>query len=146
MQTSSSGDHFNVNFTAGAGEQKGQIAIGKDISQQQTITNVPARKLTEDELETIRQMFLDLRAQVEVEAPPEQSYEALQQVDELEDAVLAEEPDVGRIEKVQRWFAQHLPAVAGAVTGLVVNPLVGSLVTAGGDVLSSQLRARFGGA
>ena len=38
----------------------------------------------------------------------------------------------------------HLPKLAGAVTGLVVHPVVGKIVEAAGDVAASQFRKLFG--
>jgi len=66
-------------------------------------------------------------------------------VQELEEAVTAEKPDLTTMEYVKQWFVKNLPGLAGAVTGVVVNPIVGKLVEAAGDALAAEFRRRFGG-
>ena len=39
------------------------------------------------------------------------------------------------IEYVKRWFTRNVPRLAGTVTGVIVNPLVGMLVGAAGDAV-----------
>lgn len=79
------------------------------------------------------------------EAPPEKKEAALERVQELEEAVTAEKPDLTTMEYVKQWFVKNLPGLAGAVTGVVVNPIVGKLVEAAGDALAAEFRRRFGG-
>lgn len=80
------------------------------------------------------------------EAPPEQRDAALERVDELQDAVIAQVPDLTTIAYVQRWFTRNLPKLAGAITGLIVHPLVGRVVESAGDLVAAEFRDRFGGA
>jgi hypothetical protein len=47
------------------------------------------------------------------------------------------------MEYVKVWFGKNLPGLAGAVTGLIVNPVVGKLVEVAGDVLAAEFRRRF---
>jgi hypothetical protein len=49
------------------------------------------------------------------------------------------------MESVRNWFVQNIPTMAGAVTSIVLSPLVGRLVQAGGDLLVSDFKHRFGG-
>ena len=49
------------------------------------------------------------------------------------------------MEYVRNWFVKNVPTMAGAVTSIVINPIVGRLVQAGGDVLASDFKRRFGG-
>jgi hypothetical protein len=49
------------------------------------------------------------------------------------------------MEYVKRWFVKNLPGLAGAVTSIVVHPIVGKLVEAAGDALAAEFRRRFGG-
>ena len=83
---------------------------------------------------------------MEVKAPPEKKDAALERVDELEEAITAQEPDLPTMEYVKRWFVRNLPDLAGAVTSVVVHPIVGKLVEAAGDALAAEFRRRFGGA
>lgn len=124
-----------------SGDVSGQVAVGKGISQ---TTGKAQGEVTKDELAELRQAFRDLRAQVDAESSPDQKEAALERVDELEEAVTAERPDLTTMEYVTRWFAKNLPALAGAVTGIVINPIVGKLVEAGGDALTAEFNRRLG--
>ncbi len=126
------------------GDVSGQVAVGKDIVQRQTAGARP--QVTEADIAAIRQMLDDLRAQVAAQAPDDKKDAALERVDELEEAITAEEPDLTTMEYVKKWFAKHLPQLAGAVTSVVVNPIVGKVVEAAGEVAANEFRRRFGSA
>ena len=100
--------------------------------------------MTEADLAQLRSAVDEVRARVRAEAPPEQQAAALERVDEIEQAVVAEEPDLTTLQYVRNWFLKNLPKLAGAVTGLVVHPVVGKIVEAAGDVAASQFRKLFG--
>ncbi len=63
---------------------------------------------------------------------------------ELESAVITAEPDLTTMEYLRNWFVKRLPSIAGAVTDVIVNPIVGKLVGAAGDSLAAEFRRRFG--
>jgi hypothetical protein len=128
------GDTISAQIT---GAVSGQVAVGKRIAQQQT---TGAADVTPDELAQLRQAFADLRADVAAQAPPERQAAAVERVEELEQAVLAEEPDVTTIAYVGRWFKTNLPGLAGAITGIVVHPVVGRIVGAAGNAIAAELR------
>lgn len=65
-------------------------------------------------------------------------------MEELKEAVTAEKPDLTTIEYVKGWFVKNLPDLAGAVTSVVVHPIVGKLVEAASDALAAEFRRRFG--
>ena len=136
------GDHISA--TIGDVSGGAQVGVGKNISQTQ-IHGAGAAALTEAEQATLRQLFADLKSQVEREAPPEKKGGALERVEELQEAVTAEKPDEGTIQYVKKWFLKHLPSVAGSVVSLVVHPIVGKLVEAGGDAAASAIRRHYGG-
>ncbi len=119
-----------------------QVAVGKNIKQRQDRIVPPG--MTKPEMDQLWQMFDTLKSQIAQEAPPDKKDKALDRVDELEEAVTAKEPDLTTMELVRNWFLKHLPMVAGSVTGLIVNPLVGKLVEVGGEALASNFRQRFG--
>ena len=129
------GDTISATFT---GDVSGQIAVGKNIAQHQ-VTGTAA--VTEDELAQLRRAFARLRAQVAEEAPPERQAAAVERIDELEQATLAEKPDPTTIAYVGRWFQTNLARLAGAVTGIVVHPLVGRIIGAAGEAIVAELRA-----
>ncbi len=126
-----------------SGPVSGQVAVGKDIIQEQTV-GAAQPEVTEADLAALRQLLADLKAQVEVEAPPEEKDAALERVEELEEALTAKEPDLTTMEYVKRWFAKRLPGLAGSVAGIVIHPIVGKLVKASGEALAAEFRHRFG--
>lgn len=134
MSQPTGGDHITGTFT---GNVTGQVAVGKNISQTHQV-GAPA-PVTDAEREELRQLFAQLKAEVASQAPPDQKASALERLDELEEAVQAEEPDLNTMEYVKRWFLRKLPTFAGVVTGVLVNPVVGKLVQSAGDSAVAQL-------
>jgi hypothetical protein len=96
--------------------------------------------LTPQETAELRTAFSDMRTTVARGAPPERRDEALAKADELERAVVAEQPDPGRIRTVLRWFRDNAPQLAGAVVSVVINPLVGKVVEGAGEAIANQFR------
>ena len=132
--STSGGDYTSANIT---GNVSGQVAVGKHISQTQHIG--AADKVTEAELAELQELFASLQAQVAATAAPEQRAPALERVVELEEALTAAEPDLGTAHYVKKWFLKNLPTVAGLITGVFVNPVVGKLVQSAGDVAAGEL-------
>jgi hypothetical protein len=124
------------------GDVSGQVAIGKGISQTRTSGSVTER-ISEAELAELQHAFAELRVQVAAGAPEEAREPALGRLDELEEAVTAEEPDVTTMEYVRRWFVKHVPGIAGSVVGLLVNPIVGKLVQVAGDSVAAEFDRRI---
>jgi hypothetical protein len=60
-------------------------------------------------------------------------------VDELEQALVADQPDLTTIEYVKQWFARKLPAAAGLVASVLIHPLVGGIVERAGDKLANSI-------
>ena len=127
-----------------SGDVSGQVAVGKGITQTQ-IAGVAKPEVTEVDLAELQRALADLKAKVAAEAPPEKKDAALERLGELEETVTAEEPDLTTMEYVKNWFVKNLPGLAGAVTSVVVHPIVGKLVEAAGDTLAAEFRRRFGG-
>jgi len=127
-------------FETHIGAVSGPVHTGKgDI----LIEHWDARGVTAADVDALRKLLSDLRARVTAEAPPELAQEAQKQVDKLEQATAAEKPDVGAMKGVRDWFLEHLPSVAGAVTSLV-NPFLGKVVEAAGDLAAGEIRRRYG--
>lgn len=127
------------------GSVTGQFAVGEHIHQQHVQGSQQVPAVTEADLAELRRAVEEVKAQIRAEAPPEQQAAALERVDEIEQAVVAEEPDLTTLQYVRKWFVKNLPKLAGTVTGLVVHPVVGKIVEAAGDVAASQFRTLFGG-
>jgi len=133
------GDKITANIT---GDISGQVAVGKNISQVQRITK--STEVTKEELNELQELFSSLRKEVVEQAAPDKKDSALERVEELEQAVISEKPDISTMEYVQNWFTKNLPSIAGGVTSIVINPIVGKLVEAGGDALINEFKRRFG--
>ena len=132
-----SGDSISANI---GNVSDSQVAVGKGITQIQEYGPPP----TAEEIAQLQQMFDELKAKIEQEVAPAEKEKALERVDELKEAVTAKEPDITTMEYVKNWFGKNIPAVAGSVVDLIVNPLVGKFVAAGGKALAATFRARFG--
>jgi hypothetical protein len=116
-----------------------------DVSDSQVVIgdyNTVTQKvgLSPEDAAKLRGLFEELRSSVKEEAPPERRDEAVAKAEELERAVVSERPDVGRVRTVLRWFRENAPQLAGAVTSVVVNPLVGKVVEGAGQAISDQFR------
>lgn len=118
----------------------GQVAIGGTVTQ--TSTTVSPQGPTEADIAALLQQFAALRTQVL--ADPETPDAAAGKLDELQAAVTAEQPELSTMEYVRDWFVKYAPKFAGAVTALVVNPIVGALVGAAGETLATEFKRRFG--
>ncbi|MGD2039879.1 MAG: CHAT domain-containing protein [Anaerolineae bacterium] len=94
-----------------------------------------------DELNALFQSLYEL---VETQAPPESKAAAIEKVDELQQAVTEKKPNLDRMEAVQNWFKKHIPRLAGAVTSVILNPLVGKLVESAGEMIAEEFKRRFG--
>ncbi len=121
-----------------------QVAVG-DGNIQTYVARETRPEVTRAELDQVYKLLADLKAQVEAQAPAEKKAAGLERVAELEAAITAEKPDLTTMGYVKNWFVKNLPSLAGAVTGLVVHPIVGKLVEAAGEMLASELKERLGG-
>jgi hypothetical protein len=139
------GDNIRVSI-GGSVTEGGQVGIGRNISQNyvRSGTEGPSA-VTESDLAELRQAIEGVKAQIVAEAPLEQQAAALERVDELEEAVLADQPDLTTLQYIGKWFGKNLPKLAGTVTGLIVHPVVGKIVEAAGDLVAEQFRALFKG-
>ena len=123
------------------GNVSGQVAVGKNITQLKTEVH---QAVTPEEMDELRQVLAELRNKVASEAPADKKDAALERIDELEQAVTEKKPDLSTMEYVRNWFVKNLPGVAGAIISVVVHPIVGKLVEATGDALTSDFKKRFG--
>ena len=120
----------------------GQAAIGKDIQQTQTRIDLGAAP-TAEELQQLTAAFAALKAEVERDAPPEVREEAIQQAEALEQATTGPEPNVSAMATARRWFLEHAPKLFGAVTAVIINPIVGKVVQTAGDAIAAEYRRHF---
>lgn len=123
------------------GNVSGQVAVGHNINQSKTEVH---QAVTPEEMDELRQVLAELRNKIASEAPADKKDAALERIDELEQAVTEKKPDLSTMEYVRNWFVKNLPGVAGAIISVVVHPIVGKLVEATGDALTSDFKKRFG--
>ncbi len=140
---SQSGDHFQISVGGGVG---GHVVVGRD--NQVVSSPVGAPRPSAAELATFQAAVDDLKAQLasthDVAAEATKA-EAAAKLDELHAAATAKTPDVSAMVRVRTWFVAHLPSFAGAVTGLLVHPVVGALVKSAGDAVAAEFHRRLGG-
>src|SRR2546428_2818821 len=123
------------------GSVSGQVAFGRDITQTQISSAV--EPVSQAELTDLREAIADIKAEVVRQAPPDKQTAAIERLDELHQAITAGKPEVSTMDYVRNWFVKNVPTLAGAVTSIVVNPIVGRLVQAGGDTLVADFKRRF---
>jgi hypothetical protein len=99
--------------------------------------------LTPDEVRSVADSIDQLRDRIASEVPPGQRDAALSQVAQLQSAILPQ-PKVGRMQEVRDWFVKHLPSMLGTLTTIFVNPIVGKIVQAAGEMTASAFHNRFG--
>jgi hypothetical protein len=137
-----SGNRISADFSGAT--VSGQVGVGKGIDQRQTVGSM-STQVTQAELDDLRSAFDGVRARVRAEAPEDKQDAALERIDELEEALVTDNPDPATAGYVKGWFSRNLPAIAGAVVSLVVHPVVGKLVEAGGNALADQFAQLVGG-
>jgi hypothetical protein len=153
MTSQQSGNTFNF-----SNSHHNRVAVGNDniqldnvhgqnlvISRQAYSQHYEQRSgVAEADLAVLQRIFAGLRAQIAAEAPLDQKTDALERIDQLEDAIETDHPDLSTIQTVKTWFAKNMPTFAGAVTSIVVHPIVGKIVEAAGDMLAADFREKFG--
>ncbi|WP_017625254.1 hypothetical protein [Nocardiopsis chromatogenes] len=128
------------------GDVSGQVVVGDDNTVVTAHGDAgEASAAVSPDLESLRAGFDALRERIAQEAGEGTDAAARERVDELEEAVTAEEPEVSVMVYVRDWFAKRLPALAGAVTALIVHPFVGRLVEHAGDAVAAEFSRHFGG-
>lgn len=138
VSKSASGDSIKISI----GDYAYGVAAGKDVHQ--SLGEQTRLQVTEADLAAMRELFAKLKRQIEAQAPPEKKDSAVERLEELEEAVTARKPDLTTVEYVKKWFGKHLPQLAGAVISVLINPIVGKVVEATGEIAAGELKRRFG--
>ncbi|MDA2812109.1 hypothetical protein O4J56_15805 [Nocardiopsis sp. RSe5-2] len=141
MGEGGSGKRYRVK----TGDVSGQVVVGEDnvvVAATGGAEGAPAA--VGADLESLRSGFAALRGRIDREAEDGTGAAARERIDELEEAVTADKPEVSVMVYVRDWFVKRLPALAGAVTALIVHPFVGRLVEHAGDAVASEFSRHFG--
>ena len=133
----------SYNVTIGDVGSGGQIAVG-DANVQTSHVGDTKIEITQADLSELNRLVAELTEKVKAEAPAEKKDEAVQQVEELKEAINPQKPDVSRMRRVANWFKTHIPMLAGSVVSVIVNPIVGKVVEAAGEGLASEIKNHFG--
>jgi len=135
------GDQYTIRI---GGDASGQVVAGRNNTVSQFEAGSSARAhVTEDDLAQLRAEFEAVRALVQAEGG-DKAEQAGERLDELEEAVTGPTPDLTTMAYVRSWFARNLPKLAGAITGLLIHPVVGQLADAAGDTIAAELRSLIG--
>jgi hypothetical protein len=132
-----SGDHFQISVGGSVG---GNVVAGRN---NQIISSPVTNGVSPADLAAFKSAVEAVKAEA-AKVAPETTAEASAQLDDLHTAATAPTPDLNTFERVRNWFVTHLPTMAGAVTGLLVHPVVGALVKSAGDAVADEFRRRFG--
>ena len=132
----------NVN-TSISGNVSGQVAIGNNISQIQRLSESESIEVTPEDLIVLKQLFEELKVRISSEVEPSKQSSALERINELQETMTPEKIDLTTIKYVKQWFMKSLPKISGAVTSVIIHPIVGKLVEASGDVAAEEFRRRF---
>jgi hypothetical protein len=122
------------------GNVSGQVAVGNHNIQhtQRVRAAATTTELTE--------LLAALRAEIaELVAETDTDGQADVKLDELTEALTADEVDLATVEHVQGWFRRKLPQCVAAVNRVILGPVVARMVTAGGDQLAAEFTRRLGG-
>jgi hypothetical protein len=138
MSSTRKGDSIRITI----GDNAQNVAAGKDIDQ--VISSESREQVTEADLTAVRELFAELKRIIESQASPDLKDSAAERVEELEETVTSTEPDLTTMEYVKKWFVKNLPKLSGAVTSVLVNPIVGKVVEAAGEIAAGELKRRFG--
>jgi hypothetical protein len=135
------GSAFHIDI----GDKAQNVVIGENITNvHQAISQPPRAQVTESDLATIRNLFKELQSQVAAETPPDKKNAALERVEELQEAIIAEEPDLETMAYLKKWFGKNVPHLIKAIIGVLCNPMVGKVVEARGGPTAAELKQRFG--
>lgn len=98
--------------------------------------------LKQDEIETVNRLFVDLNSQLRSvpEISEDKRNKAISKAEELNKGIIKEKPEPGKIEQLKGWLIDNVPEVAGAVTSLFVNPVIGRVVEKAGEMISARIK------
>ncbi len=118
-----------------------QVVVGENIQATQTTTT------PEQDLAEIQRLIAELKTQLaRLELSADQKIIGGEFVNQLEGELVKKDgkPDQSVIKASGNWLMQHIPALAGALTSLFINPIVGKVVEAAGSIAADWVKEQFG--
>lgn len=128
---------------------RGNVVSGEvhgNVSYSNVETNIQ-QGLTAQELAQIQQLFQPVRETIaHADLPENKRILGQEYADQLEKEITKkdEPPDESIIKVAGNWLLDNIPEIAGALTDLFVNPVVGKVVQGAGRVASDWVKQRFG--
>lgn len=122
-----------------------QAAIGKDIRQ--TITYA-APQLTSADIRQVKSLLADLKGEIaSLDIPEDKKLIGEEFAGQLEQELTKQDepPDASVIKVAGAWLLKNMPGLTGALTSLFLNPIVGKVVEAAGDLAADWVKKQFGG-
>lgn len=116
-----------------------QVVAGENI---QAALTGPERDVAE-----IQRLIADLRTQlVSLNLPADKKIIGDEFVNQLEGELTKKDgnPDPSTIKTSGNWLMKNIPALAGALTSLFINPIVGKVVEAAGSIAADWVKEQFG--
>jgi hypothetical protein len=83
-----------------------------------------SRSLAAEDVAELRALFAQLKATIDERAPADLRRTALARAEQLEHAVLGEQPNPRTVGRTLRWFRAHAPALLPSVEAVLAHPLV----------------------
>ena len=131
---------YSDNIQITIGNNSTNVAAGKNICQ---VIVKHQRVTAEADLFAIHELFANLRSEIKMQTSTDTRDSASQKIVELEKAITEKKPDVSKIDRLKKWFLKNLPYLAGAVINVLINPIVGKVVEAAGDLAAGEFRRRL---
>jgi hypothetical protein len=131
------------NIGAGA-----QVVAGKQEHVSQVIMQQPAG-LTGTERAELDGLMAELKAALaQADAPESKKLAGQEFVGQLEGELTKRDgaPDGSVIKVAGEWLLKNIPALAGTLATVFLNPIVGKVVEAAGDLAAGWVKQRFGSA
>jgi hypothetical protein len=122
-----------------------QVAVGKQITQ--TMAQAPAG-LTGAERAEIDRLLAQLESQLAgLDIPADKKLVGQEFVGQLGQELTKTDtpPDASTIKVAGEWLLKNVPALAGTIASVFLNPIVGKVVEAAGDIAFEWVKQRFGG-
>jgi hypothetical protein len=135
--TSGSSDRINIKI---GGDVSGQFIVG---DRNRATSGQGASSVTPAEFTELKKLIDQVRHALGDQQESEATAGSAK-LDELEEAIIGDEPDLATMEHVRGWFARKVPGLADMVGRIILHPIVSRITAAAGDGIASEFHRRFG--